>query len=233
MKRAFDLSVAVMLVIVLCPIMAMIALAVQIDGSGPILHRGIRVGCRGAPFMMLKFRTMVPDAKPSREITVHGDPRITRIGRVLRAAKLDELPQLINVLHGDMSLVGPRPESPRYVAHYTEEQRAVLTVRPGITGPSQVLFRHEEQLLCVPVPELYYLTVVMPAKLAIDLEYVRSHSLWGDIKIIVLTARSIVWPLEPPVLPAPVGQAQGATAENASQEAGAGGLTQTAMTARK
>jgi lipopolysaccharide/colanic/teichoic acid biosynthesis glycosyltransferase len=108
-----------------------------------------------------------------------------------------------------MSLVGPRPESPRYVAHYTEEQRAVLAVRPGITGPSQVLFRHEEHLLRAPAPELYYLTVIMPAKLAIDMEYVRSYSLWGDIKIIILTARTIVWPLEPPVLPTPMDQAGG------------------------
>jgi len=233
MKRAFDISVALTLVIVLFPLMTVIALAVRIGGSGPILYRGIRVGRRGAPFQMLKFRTMVPASKNSREITVHHDPRITRVGRVLRASKLDELPQLINVVHGDMSLVGPRPESPRYVAHYTEEQRVVLTVRPGITGPSQVLFRHEEHLLQVPVPELYYLTVIMPAKLAIDMEYVRSHTLWGDIKIIILTARSIVWPLEPPILPTPVDQAQGAKAENASKEAAHGVLTSRALTTRK
>lgn len=203
MKRAFDVSVAATLIIVLLPVMALIAVAVWGDGSGPILYRGIRVGRQGAPFHMLKFRTMVPTTTSGREITVRGDPRITRVGRVLRATKLDELPQLINVLRGEMSLVGPRPEAPRYVAHYTGEQRAVLMVRPGITGRSQVLFRHEEALLRVPDPELYYLTAVMPAKLAIDLEYVRTHSLWSDIKIMALTLRTIAWPLAPPNLPEP------------------------------
>lgn len=214
MKRAFDVSVAVTLFIVLLPFQALVAVAVRVDGPGPILYRGIRVGRQGAPFQILKFRTMVPATTTNREITVRGDPRITRIGRVLRAIKLDELPQLINVLRGEMSLVGPRPESPRYVAHYTDEQRAVLMVRPGITGPSQILFRHEEDLLRVPDPELYYLTAVMPAKLAIDLDYVHTHSLWGDIKIMALTVRTIVWPLVPPNLRVPADLGTGGQASS-------------------
>lgn len=218
MKRMIDLMMASLALVVLAPVFALIACILRFSGPGSVIYRGWRVGRDGRLFRMLKFRTMVPNAGRGREITVDRDPRVTRIGRLLRASKLDELPQLINILRGEMSLVGPRPESPHYVAHYTPEQRAVLTVRPGITGPSQIVFRREEQLLRAPDPERYYVTAVMPAKLAIDLDYVRTHSLWGDIKIIARTVQTIAWPPEPPALPAPSDQAPMATATHVPKE---------------
>lgn len=194
MKRALDVATAAVMLVVLAPVLVLTASVVRLSGPGPIFHRGWRVGRNGQPFRILKFRTMSPSAPAGGEITVDHDPRVTRVGRVLRATKVDELPQLINVLRGEMCLVGPRPESPRFVAHYAPEQRAVLSVRPGITGPSQIRFRAEERLLRGPDPEHYYLTTVMPAKLAMDLEYVRSHSLLGDLKILALTLFACVWP---------------------------------------
>jgi lipopolysaccharide/colanic/teichoic acid biosynthesis glycosyltransferase len=177
MKRAFDVSVAVTLVIVLFPLMAMIALAVWADGSGPILYRGIRVGRRGAPFQMLKFRTMVPASKTSREITVHGDPRITRIGLVLRATKLDELPQLVNVLRGDMSLVGPRPIVPEEVRKYGRHFHTYAIARPGITGMWQTNGRN---------------SVRYSARVARDRHYARHWSLRLDLFLLLKTIPAIL-----------------------------------------
>jgi lipopolysaccharide/colanic/teichoic acid biosynthesis glycosyltransferase len=192
MKRALDIVVAALMLVVLAPALVVIACVVRLSGPGPVVYRGWRVGRGGRPFHILKFRTMAPSADKGSEITVNHDPRVTPMGRLLRATKLDELPQLINVLRGEMSLVGPRPESPHYVARYAPEQRAVLGVRPGITGPSQVLFRHEERLLFGPDPESYYLSAVMPAKLAVDLEYVQHHSLQRDLIILVHTLGALV-----------------------------------------
>lgn len=193
MKRVFDVATAVALLVALSPVIALVACVLRLNGPRPILYRGWRVGRDGRPFRILKFRTMSQAAAMGREITVSDDPRVTRLGRLLRTTKLDELPQLLNVLQGEMSMVGPRPEAPRYVEQYTSAQREVLTVRPGITGPAQVIFRHEERLLRGPDPEQVYLTNVMPAKLAIDLDYVRNHSLVGDIQILARTL--VVWVL--------------------------------------
>ena len=135
------------------------------------------------------------------DITIHADPRVTATGRLLRASKLDELPQLWNVIRGEMSLVGPRPEAPRYVAAYTPEQREVLSVRPGVTGLAQIYFRHEERLLGGSHPERYYQTTLMPAKLEIDRYYARHHSFWLDLKIIALTVVALFRPLTPPAKP--------------------------------
>lgn len=187
MKRVTDIVVAALAFAVLSPVLALVACLVRLSGPGPIVYCGWRVGRDGHPFRIFKFRTMVPSAGTGSEITVDHDSRITPVGQLLRASKLDELPQLINVLRGEMSLVGPRPESPHFVACYTPEQRAVLKVRPGITGPSQVLFHHEERLLRSPDPETQYLAFVMPAKLAIDLNYVQNHSLGRDLRIIART----------------------------------------------
>lgn len=203
MKRAFDIAAAGVLLIVLSPLIALIACLIRLSGPGPIIYSGWRVGRYGRPFRVLKFRTMTQAA--GREITASDDPRVTRLGRRLRATKLDELPQLVNVLKGEMSLVGPRPEAPRFVALYTYAQREVLEVCPGITGPSQVLFRDEQRLLHGPDPEQVYLLQIMPMKLAIDLDYVRKHSLWGDLQILARTAialfpgrsTSLTLPLEP------------------------------------
>ncbi len=192
MKRFMDVSIAAALLLAAAPLFLLIMCAIWLDDPGPVIYRGQRVGRGGALFFIRKFRTMRVRQGMQSQITLRGDPRVTRVGRFLRATKLDELPQLLNVLRGEMSLVGPRPEAPCYVSDYTPEQRQVLTVRPGITGATQVLFRHEEQILTGADPERYYRSVVMPAKLTIDLEYVRHWSLWLDLKIMAHTLLALV-----------------------------------------
>lgn len=199
LKRIIDVVAAAILLLALLPMLVLIACLVRWSGPGPIIYRGLRVGRDGRPFRILKFRSMSTASALGSEITIYHDPRVTRIGRVLRATKLDELPQLINVLRGDMSFVGPRPESPRYLDHYTREQREILRVRPGITGVSQVAFRSEEELLDAPDPEQQYVSVLLPAKLAMDLAYVRQHTLLGDFKIILLTLWALVRPITPSI----------------------------------
>jgi lipopolysaccharide/colanic/teichoic acid biosynthesis glycosyltransferase len=201
-NRVFDIAVASMGLLVLAPLLALIACVIWLSERRSAIYRGVRVGRHGRQFQILKFRTMRADVTVTRQLTVRDDPRVTRLGRFLRRVKLDELPQLLNVLWGDMSLVGPRPESPRYVVHYTPEQLSVLSVRPGITGASQIAFSHEERILCGPDPERYYIAAVMPAKLAIDLDYVEQRSFWLDLKILALTLVALVHPVRPLV---PVG----------------------------
>lgn len=201
MKRFIDIVVALVFLVVLFPVLLALGLAVWLSDPGPIIYRGRRIGREGREFAIMKFRSMRRDTGARGAITVGNDPRVTPVGRALRATKLDELPQLVNVLRGDMSLVGPRPEAPEYVAHYTPEQRQVLSVRPGITGLSQIYFRHEEQLLTGRAPEFYYIDAILPAKLALDLDYVRTKSLWKDVKVLLLTAVSLVCPLPSPPLP--------------------------------
>ena len=187
MKRLLDITLSAILLFVLSPLFAIIALAVWLNDRGPIIYRGARIGLQGRPFRILKFRSMIAKPLVAKEITVHNDARVTRVGRVLRVSKLDELPQLVNVLCGDMSLVGPRPEAPHFVAHYTAQQREVLTVRPGITGVTQLAYRHEEQLLTSSDPEQQYLMSIMPVKLDLDLDYVHNRSLLLDCKLLFLT----------------------------------------------
>jgi lipopolysaccharide/colanic/teichoic acid biosynthesis glycosyltransferase len=187
-KRAFDVLVSAAGLLALSPLMLLIALAIKIGSPGPVFYHGQRVGKGGVPIRVRKFRSMVADASQRGPgITAAGDPRITRLGHLLRRTKLDELPQLINVLEGTMSLVGPRPEDPRYVALYTPEQRRVLAVRPGITSLASVRYRNEEQALDRPDWESFYVQRVMPEKLAIDLEYVGRASLWSDLGILART----------------------------------------------
>jgi lipopolysaccharide/colanic/teichoic acid biosynthesis glycosyltransferase len=176
--------------ILLLPLMAVIALLIKLDSPGSVLFAHERVGRHGRKFKVLKFRTMVQDApKLGGAITAGHDPRITRIGRLLRLTKLDELPQLWNVLKGEMSLVGPRPEVERYVQLWEPELRElVLSVRPGITGLTQIRYRHEERLLAQqPDPEKYYREVLLPLKLASDAEYVRRRSLMFDLSLLLRT----------------------------------------------
>ncbi|HEX9036776.1 MAG TPA: sugar transferase [Ktedonobacterales bacterium] len=194
MKRACDLTIAALAIVALFPILAIVAALVWLSDRGSIFYHGERIGRQGAPFKMLKFRTMRIRPAEGAAITVRDDPRVTPVGRVLRKLKLDELPQLINVARGEMSLVGPRPEAPRYVALYTSEQRRVLTVRPGVTGLTQIVYRDESQFLSGSDPDTLYRTVVMPAKLRIDLEYIAHVSLWLDASIIMLTAIVILIP---------------------------------------
>jgi lipopolysaccharide/colanic/teichoic acid biosynthesis glycosyltransferase len=191
-RRGIDVIVAGALLAVTIPLWLPIAAAIRLGSPGPVLYHAPRIGKDGVPFTMYKFRTMHVDAATvGPAITVGEDPRITPIGRRLRRWKLDELPQLINVVRGEMSLVGPRPEAPEYVALYDQRQRQVLSVRPGITGPSQIVHRHEERLLNRDDAENHYRTVILPGKLEIDLAYVRGRSIVGDLRLIVQTAASL------------------------------------------
>lgn len=202
LKRLIDVIVAATLLILLSPLFLLIACLIRVSSPGPVIYRGLRLGLDARPFRILKFRSMAIGGTVGGDLTVRDDPRVTRIGRVLRATKLDELPQLLNVLRGEMSIVGPRPESPRYITHYTEAQREILKARPGITGLSQVIYRSEEKLLGGADPEQYYIDVLLPTKLAMDLTYVQQHSLLSDAKIVLLTLIALVWPINP-TLPAP------------------------------
>ncbi|MFG6464918.1 sugar transferase [Roseateles sp. DXS20W] len=186
-KRLFDLICSGLGLLLLWPVLLAAALWIKLDSPGPVLFRQTRVGRHGVPFTIHKFRTM--RAAPGAQITVGEDPRITRAGRLLRASKLDELPQLWDVLRGVMSLVGPRPEVPRYVALYPAELReVVLSVRPGITDPASLCFRNESELLAKATdPEREYVEVVLPAKLRLAADYVHSASLIGDVRLILAT----------------------------------------------
>jgi lipopolysaccharide/colanic/teichoic acid biosynthesis glycosyltransferase len=191
-KRVFDLCVAAVGLVVLSPVLVVIGLLVKATSRGPVLFRQSRIGRNGRPFAIYKFRTM--RALPGGPaLTIGADRRITSVGRVLRAYKLDELPQLFNVLRGEMSLVGPRPEVPEYVAVYPSDvKQIVLSVRPGITDPASIEFRDEsEQLGRQADPERFYVEDILPRKLAAYVAYVRGRSFFGDLRLIVATLRAI------------------------------------------
>ncbi|MEO8395533.1 MAG: sugar transferase [Chloroflexota bacterium] len=190
LKRGFDVVVSALGLIVLSPVFAICALAVKFGSPGAVLYHTQRIGRYGKPFTLYKFRSMVAGAdRMGLAVTGADDTRVTPVGRILRRSKLDELPQLYNVLRGDMSFVGPRPEVARYTALYTDDQRRILDVRPGITSLASIVYRHEEALLVGDSQrrEQVYIQEVMPAKLKIDLEYARNPSLAGDIVIIFRT----------------------------------------------
>jgi lipopolysaccharide/colanic/teichoic acid biosynthesis glycosyltransferase len=192
-KHLFDVPASLAGLVILSPLFALIAVAIKLDSPGPVFFRGRRVGRNGCLFDIYKFRSMVVDAdRKGPGITTAGDPRITRVGNTLRRTKLDELPQLINVVRGEMSLVGPRPEDARYVALYTSEQRRVLSVRPGITSPASLRFRQEEDLLRGEGWRRVYREQVLPAKLQIELDYLERASLWRDLGILVQTVLALV-----------------------------------------
>ncbi|MDQ2914205.1 MAG: sugar transferase [Chloroflexota bacterium] len=193
-KRAMDLLLGGTALVLSLPLQAMIALAVRLDSPGPSLYRAKRVGRGGLSFTVLKFRSMRRDAaNTGPAITGASDPRVTRVGLLLRRTKLDELPQLWNVLRGDMSLVGPRPEDSRFTELYPEEYRRILSVRPGITGPSQIAFIDEERLLAGDI-EATYIGSILPQKVALDLEYVRDEAILRDAAILLQTLRALVRP---------------------------------------
>jgi lipopolysaccharide/colanic/teichoic acid biosynthesis glycosyltransferase len=171
------------------PLLAYIALRIKLDSPGPAFYRGERIGLHGKKFRIYKFRTMVVDAENfGASSTAADDPRITRCGAWLRRYKLDELPQLINVLWGDMSLVGPRPQVAWAVAQYTARERKLLNVRPGITDEASIKFRHESEILRgSPDPDKTYLELIAPEKIRLGLHYVDHHSLWTDICILAKT----------------------------------------------
>jgi lipopolysaccharide/colanic/teichoic acid biosynthesis glycosyltransferase len=195
LKRALDAGAAAAGLVVLAPALLAVGAAIRLTSPGPALFRQRRVGRDGRPFQLVKFRTMVPEAPAQGpSITRRGDPRVTPLGRLLRRTKIDELPELVNVLRGEMSLVGPRPEVARYVALYTPAQRRVLDVRPGLTDWATLAFIDEERLLAAHEDhERAYIEEIMPRKLALNLEYLRRQSVRTDLAILWETAARLVW----------------------------------------
>lgn len=194
MKRLFDIVASGLGLIVLSPFFLILAIWIKFDSKGPVFYRQVRVGKGNKDFRIFKFRSMRVGSDKGSLVTIGGhDPRITRSGWFIRKFKLDELPQLINVFVGDMSLVGPRPEVRHYVDYWTDEQMHVLDVRPGITDPASIKFRNENELMeQAEDPEKYYIEVIMQQKIALYLEYVQNHSFWGDIALIFKTFWVIV-----------------------------------------
>jgi lipopolysaccharide/colanic/teichoic acid biosynthesis glycosyltransferase len=188
-KRLFDLFFSIIGLVFLSPVFLVLALVVKFSDGGPVFFRQQRVGKNGALFWILKFRSMVVDAeRRGLSVTRDGDARITRIGRFMRKTKLDELPQLWNVFRGEMSFVGPRPEVPRYVAKYTEEQKRVLLIKPGITDLATLEFRNEEELLSTATDtENFYIEHCIPRKIELNLAYAAGANAWEDLKIILRT----------------------------------------------
>lgn len=194
MKRIFDIVASGLGLLAFSPIFIILAIWIKLDSKGPIFYRQVRVGRYNKDFRIFKFRSMRVGSDKGSLVTIGGrDPRITRSGYFIRKFKFDELPQLINVFVGDMSLVGPRPEVRHYVDYWTEEQMHVLDVRPGITDPASIKFRNENELLeKAEDPEKYYIDVVMQEKIKLYLEYVEKSSFWYDIKLIFKTFQVII-----------------------------------------
>lgn len=189
MKRLFDVVASGVGLLLLSPLFLLVAIWIKLDSPGPVFYRQVRVGQYNQDFRIFKFRSMRVGADKGSLVTIGGrDPRVTRSGYFIRKFKIDELPQLINVFIGDMSLVGPRPEVRHYVDYWTKEQLRVLDVRPGITDPASIKFRNENELLeKAEDAEKYYIEVIMQEKLRLYLEYVEKHSFWFDIKLIFQT----------------------------------------------
>ena len=193
LKRIFDTTLSLFGLIILLPFMLIIAILIKIDSKGPIFFKQIRVTKGGREFKILKYRTMRVGSDKYSQITVGKDERITKIGSFLRKYKLDEIPQLINVLIGDMSLVGPRPEVPKYVVLYTDEQKEILKVRAGITDYASIEFSDENDLLASEKnPEEAYIEKIMPKKIELNKKYLSEISMLTDIRIILLTIKKIL-----------------------------------------
>ena len=194
MKRLFDIVASGLGLIVLSPLFLILAIWIKLDSKGPVFYRQVRVGFKNKDFRIFKFRSMRVGADKGSLVTIGGrDPRVTKSGYWIRKFKLDELPQLINVFIGDMSLVGPRPEVRHYVDYWTQEQMHVLDVRPGITDPASIKFRNENELMeKAEDPEKYYIEVIMQEKIKLYLEYVEKHSFWYDLGLIFKTFFVIV-----------------------------------------
>ena len=188
-KRCFDVIAASLGLVLLAPLFAVVAVLIQAGDGGPVFFRQRRVGRFGREFRIWKFRTMVVDAeRRGGPLTAGSDPRVTRVGAILRRLKIDELPQLLNVVRGEMSLVGPRPEVASYTAFYTDAQRAVLACTPGITDPASLRYRDESAMLGHAAdPERVYLSQVMPEKVRISLDYARRATLRSDLAVILET----------------------------------------------
>ncbi len=194
MKRLFDIIASALGLIVLSPLFLVLAVWIKVDSKGPVFYRQTRVGWHNKDFRIFKFRSMRVGSDRGSLVTIGGrDPRITKSGYYIRKYKLDEFPQLINVLIGDMSLVGPRPEVRHYVDYWTLDQMRVLDVRPGITDPASIKFRNENELMAQAVdPEQYYINVIMQEKLRLYLEYVDNQSFLYDLRLIFDTLRVVI-----------------------------------------
>lgn len=193
MKRVFDLLFATCGLALLAPFFLLIAVLIKLDSQGPVFYRGIRVGRHGRPFRIFKFRTMRPDAElVGSTSTGRNDPRITRAGRWLRPLKLDELPQLLNVVRGEMSIVGPRPEVEEHTSAYTEEEKVILSVLPGITDYASIRFFHLNDLVGSEDPRRVFIEKYRAEKNRLRVAYVRNRSFWTDFRIIFLTFARIV-----------------------------------------
>ena len=192
-KRIFDIIFSAAGLLILLPVFIIVAIVIKLDSKGPVFYKQSRVGKNNKDFSLYKFRTMNPDSDKKGLLTVGGrDPRITRSGYYLRKFKLDELPQLINVLIGEMSFVGPRPEVRKYVDIYTEEQRKVLDVSPGITDVASIKYKNENELLeKADDPEKYYIEIIMPDKIDLNLEYINQRSVFKDLKVILKTLTAV------------------------------------------
>ncbi len=194
LKRVFDVVVSLIILTLLSPFFLLLAIAIKLDSKGPVFYRQTRVGRYNTDFKIFKFRTMVLDAdKIGPPLTVGDDPRITRMGRIIRKLRLDEFSQLLNVLNGSMSLVGPRPEVRKYVEAYTPEYMATLLIRPGITATSSIAFKDEDRLLnAAENPEQVYIEQILPPKMAYNLEYMKNITLFNDIKIMFQTVGAVL-----------------------------------------
>lgn len=193
MKRVFDIVSAGLVLILLMPFLLVIGLLIVLDSKGGVFFAQVRVGKNEKHFSLLKFRTMRPASESKGQLTIGKDPRITSVGRFLRKYKLDEIPQLINILKGEMSVVGPRPEVPKYVAMYTNEQKKVLSVRPGLTDLASIEYINESEVLAKSSnPEETYINEIMPHKLALNLVYIEKQSLAYDFKLIFKTMKKII-----------------------------------------
>jgi lipopolysaccharide/colanic/teichoic acid biosynthesis glycosyltransferase len=193
-KRVLDIAVSLTALLLLVPVLVVIAALVKLSSPGPVFYRQQRVSRGGRLFQLFKFRTMVAGAdRLAPNVSATGDPRVTRVGSFLRRSYLDELPQLVNVLRGDMSLVGPRPETPEFVALYTPDERRVLTVRPGLAGPSTLAFMDEADLLArAPDPVSFYVTTVLHDRVRADLAYLEQQSIGYDIRLLASQVLAIV-----------------------------------------
>ncbi len=193
-KRIFDIIVSLIGLIALLPFFLIIAFAIKVDSTGPIFFKQVRISKNGKEFEIYKFRTMIQDAESKgMQITVEKDSRITKVGKFLRKSKIDELPQLINVLKGDMSFVGPRPEVPKYVALYDKDQRNILKVRPGITDIASIEYRDESSILAKSMdPEKTYIEEIMPKKIELNLIYIRNISVLYDVVLICKTIVKVI-----------------------------------------
>lgn len=192
-KRVFDLFFSILGLIFFFPIFLIIAVFIKLDSSGEVFFRQIRITKDGEKFKIYKFRTMKKDTEGNRQITVGQDSRVTKVGNFLRKTKLDELPQLMNIIKGEMSFVGPRPEVPKYVTYYTEEQKEILKVKAGITDYASIYFSNESEVLGIQEdPEDYYIKNIMPYKIELNKKYIQEMGLITDIKIIALTILKII-----------------------------------------